>query len=97
MGRSSDADQSEWRKEYEISEFLKENGTIGFVAPSFGCGDGALQSAFDNALKKFRDLGYQLKLGPNCYAARGVGISNTPENCGKEINEAVIRPDRRMC
>ena len=74
-------------------EFLKENGTIGFVAPSFGAATEPYRSAFDNALKKFHALGYRTKLGPNCYASDGVGISSTPENCGKEINEAVTSPD----
>ncbi len=74
-------------------EFLKENGTIGFVAPSFGAATEPFRSAFDNALKKFHALGYRTKLGPNCYASDGVGISSTPENCGKEINEAVTSPD----
>ena len=32
-------------------------------------------------------MGYRLDLGPNCYAQEGVGISNTPEKCGKELNE----------
>ena len=32
-------------------EFLKENGTIGFVAPSFGAATEPYRSAFVNALK----------------------------------------------
>lgn len=74
-------------------EFLKENGAIGFVAPSFGAATEPYRSAFDNALKKFHALGYQTKLGPNCYASDGVGISSTPENCGREINEAMTASD----
>ena len=37
-------------------EFLKENGAIGFVAPSFGAATEPYRSAFDNALKKFHAL-----------------------------------------
>jgi len=44
-------------------------------------------SAFGNAQKKFREMGYQLQLGPNCYAGDGIGISNTPEKCGQELTE----------
>lgn len=67
--------------------FLQKNGTIGFVAPSFGCNTEPYRSAFDNAQKKFAEMGYSLDLGPNCYAGSGIGISNTPEACGKELTE----------
>ncbi|MCM1134529.1 MAG: LD-carboxypeptidase [Clostridium sp.] len=68
-------------------EFLKENGVIGLVAPSFGCETEPYRTAFDNALKKWRAMGYKLDLGPNCYAGEGIGISNTPEKCGRELTE----------
>lgn len=67
--------------------FLKDNGTIGFVAPSCGCATEPYRSAFDNAQKKWRKMGYQMKLGPNCYAGDGVGISSTPQACGQELTE----------
>lgn len=67
--------------------FLKENGTIGFVAPSFGCNIEPYKTAFENALKKFKSMGYHVRLGPNCYAGEGIGISNTPMKCAAEINE----------
>ena len=67
-------------------EFLKENGTIGFVAPSFGCATEPYISRFDSALDKFRALGHGIELGPNCREAKGIGISNTPLKCGEEIN-----------
>ena len=66
---------------------LPAGGTIGFVAPSFGCATEPYISAFKNALKKFEADGYQTKLGPNCYASDGIGISSTPENCGIELTE----------
>ncbi len=69
-------------------EFLKENGTIGFVAPSFGCATEPYISRFDSALKKFGAMGHGLLLGPNCREAKGIGISNTPEKCGEELNSA---------
>lgn len=67
--------------------FLSEHGTIGFVAPSFGCSMEPYYTAFLNAQKKFRELGHELKLGPNCYASQGIGISNTPKACGEELTE----------
>lgn len=68
-------------------EFLKENGTIGFVAPSFGCAIEPYHTAFKNALKKWESLGFGIDLGPNCFENKGIGISNDPALCGKELNE----------
>ena len=67
--------------------FLKEKGTIGFVAPSFGCAIEPYHSAFLHALKKWEEMGYQTHLGPNCFASKGIGISNEPSLCGQELNE----------
>ncbi len=68
-------------------KFLQEKGTIGFVAPSFGCNAEPYKTAFHSALEKFAALGHGLDLGPNCYEGKGIGISNTPEACGKELTE----------
>ena len=68
-------------------KFLPVNGTIGFVAPSFGCSIEPYHTAFLNAQKKFTGLGHRLELGPNCYASEGIGISSTPEACGAELTE----------
>lgn len=69
-------------------EFLKESGTIGFVAPSFGCNIEPYKSGFDSAQKRFEKLGYRMEIGPNCYKGCGIGISNTPQKCAEELNEA---------
>lgn len=71
-------------------EFLPQGGTIGFIAPSFGCAAEPYKAAFDNAQHKMKELGYQLLLGPNCYEEKGVGISNTPEKCGQEVMEMFL-------
>lgn len=68
-------------------KFIKEKDTIGFVAPSFGCNIEPYRSAFDSACRKFQKLGYQLDFGPNCFAREGIGISSTPEKCGRELTE----------
>ncbi len=68
-------------------EFLSENGTIGFAAPSFGCASEPYKSAFDHALDRFRSMGYRTIEGPNCRVERGIGISNAPELCGAELND----------
>lgn len=76
---------TERRKTMKYPKFLPENGTIGFAAPSFGCATEPYHTAFLNAQKKWKAMGYQLDLGPNCYADNGIGISNTPQACGKEL------------
>ena len=68
-------------------EFLQPGGSIGFVAPSFGCDTEPYKSQFARALQHFEEMGYRTVLGPNCYASAGIGKSNTPELCGAEINE----------
>lgn len=68
-------------------EFLPKNGTIGFVAPSFGCNIEPYKTAFANTRKIFQEAGYSTDLGPNCYKGDGIGISSTPEACGKELTE----------
>ena len=64
---------------------LPAGGTIGFIAPSFGCAIEPYKTAFDHALKKWESMGYRTLLGPNCYAGDGVGISTAPERCGQEV------------
>lgn len=67
--------------------FLKENDTIGFPAPSFGCASEPYKTGFRYALKRFQDMGYGVKPGPNAGVELGIGISNLPEKCGAEIND----------
>lgn len=67
-------------------DFLREGGTIGFVAPSFGCATEPYRSAFTHALNRFQKLGFNVVTGPNCFADQGIGISNTPRACGGELN-----------
>ena len=74
-------------------EFLKENGTIGFVAPSFGCSTEPYRTAFNHALDKWKKEGYGIDIGPNCYENSGVGISNTPEKCAEELTEWYCRKE----
>ena len=68
-------------------KFLPENGTIGFVAPSYGCNIEPYKTAFESALVTFESMGYHTELGPNCFEGCGIGISNTPQKCGEELQE----------
>ena len=68
-------------------KFLEQGGTIGFLAPAFGCSTQPYKDAFDHSLTKWQGMGFKTLLGPNCYAGDGVGISTTPEKCGAEVGE----------
>ncbi len=68
-------------------EFLEEGGRIGCIAPSFGCAREPYASLFSRALETFGSAGYRTVCGPNVRAELGVGKSNSPEACGREINE----------
>ena len=72
-------------------KFLQQNGTIAFVAPSFGCATEPYKSGFLRAQEKWKKQGFQLELGPNCYVEQGVGISNAPDQCGEELTEYYCR------
>ena len=48
-------------------EFLKENGTIEYVAPSFPVFDQPYTDLYDSAKAKFEALGYQTKEGENIH------------------------------
>ena len=67
-------------------EFLREGGTIGFIAPSFGSVMQPYASLFESAVKYFESIGYKTVEGPNCHADCGIGKSNTASECGSEIN-----------
>lgn len=74
-------------------EFLKPDGTIGFIAPAFGCAIEPYKTAFAEAHKKLSDKGYALKDGPNVYRSDGVGISAHPKACAKELMDAYEDPE----
>lgn len=71
-------------------KFLQRSGSIGFIAPSFGCTIEPYRTLFMHAMDKLEDQGYKLVLGPNCFAGCGVGKSNTPEACAEEVNDFFI-------
>ena len=50
----------------------------------------AIQVRVCKCTEKWKEMGYQLDLGPNCYAEHGIGISAAPEECGKELTEYYV-------
>ena len=77
-------------------KFITNGGTIGLVAPSFGCADEPYKSCMDAAIERFTGMGYTLVEGPNCRRNDGIGISSTPENCGKELTDFYCSGDNDM-
>jgi muramoyltetrapeptide carboxypeptidase LdcA involved in peptidoglycan recycling len=73
--------------EMRYPDFLEKNGTIGFVAPSFGCATEPYISAFDSAVEYFRNDGKNVQFGCNVYEDSGIGISSSPQNCGRELTD----------
>ena len=80
-------------------KFIKEGDRIGFPAPSFGCNIEPYSSQFDAALEYLKDKGFKLNPGPNSKEGLGIGISNTPENCAKELTDMFLDPaiDALIC
>ena len=76
--------------------FLSEGQTIGFVAPSFGAAAEPYHSAFLNAVKKLEALGYHAKLGPNVFSDTGIGISASPQACGKELESFYLSSENQI-
>lgn len=76
--------------------FIKDKGTIGLVAPSFGCSDEPYKSCMDAAIERFKGMGYNIVEGPNCRRNDGIGISSTPANCGAELTEYYASTDNDM-
>lgn len=71
-------------------EFIKKGDKIAFVAPAFGCNAEPYKSAFENFHRILDQKGYSMELGPNCYKDDGIGISTTPQKCGRELEEYYI-------
>lgn len=68
-------------------KYIKENDTIGFVSPSFGCGTEPYISAFENAKARLKERGYNADVGYNCYKTDGIGRSTNARDCAKEFME----------
>lgn len=77
----------------KYGKHLQDGGTIGFIAPSFGCNTEPYKSCFDASKEKWHDLGFLTLDGPNAYEGSGLGISNTPEKCAAEFEEWYQRKD----
>ena len=70
-----------------------KNKTIGVVAPSFGATISPYKERLDKAISVFKELGYNVILGPNCRLDLGYASSNTKELRTKEIMDMWDKAD----
>ena len=60
-------------------EFLKEKGTIGYVAPSFGVTGQPYTDQYFEAKRKFEEMGYTVVEGPNVHKMEKVASASAKE------------------
>lgn len=78
--------------------YLKENGTIALVAPSFGCAADPYKTRLETAIKNFEDDGFRLIQGENIVLSRHKVRSNSARKCAKEFMENYLnRPAEDEC
>ncbi len=75
---------------------LRKGDRIDFVAPSFGVTTEPYATRFEASLRHFEKLGYELNVFPNVYKNEGIAGSASPEERGKEINEAFASPSKAV-
>lgn len=73
--------------------YLKENGTIALVAPSFGCASDPYKTRLEAAIANFKADGFRLIEGENIFLSRHKVRSNTARKCAKEFMEHYLSPD----
>ncbi len=67
---------------------LEKGDEIAFVAPSFGVSTEPYASRMEASLINLKKQGFTARVYPNVYKDEGVAASVSPEERGKEINEA---------
>jgi muramoyltetrapeptide carboxypeptidase LdcA involved in peptidoglycan recycling len=69
-------------------KFLNDNSKLYFVAPSFGCTTFPYEERLLKAMRELEVLGYQIKLGKNCFKSEGIFASASPMERAEEFMEA---------
>lgn len=68
--------------------YLKENGKISLVAPSFGCTTEPYQTRLKIAIDNLKQDGFTISEGVNIFASKHKIRSNTARKCAEEFMEA---------
>ena len=69
-------------------KFINNNSKLYFVAPSFGCTTFPYEERLLKAMRELEALGYQIKLGKNCFKSEGIVASASKEERGEEFMDA---------
>jgi len=64
---------------------IKKGDKIGIIAPSFGAGSSPYKDRLERSVERLEQEGFGVVCGPNAYLSEGLGKSNTPQLCAKEI------------
>lgn len=67
---------------------ITKTAKITLVAPSFGCTTEPYLTRLNEAIKIFKELGFQVVEGENIFKEDGIASSNTPEERAKEFMKA---------
>ena len=67
---------------------ITKTAKITLVAPSFGCTTEPYLTRLNEAIKIFKELGFQVVDGENIFKEDGIASSNTPEERAKEFMKA---------
>jgi len=68
-------------------ENIKKGNAIAFVAPSYGANIEPYKSLVPASKHCLENMGFKVEYGPNAFLGEGVGISNTPFACAKELTD----------
>lgn len=79
----------------KFPEFLKKGDTIGLVAPSVGIKIEPYKSRFENAVKVFKKLGFNLKFCPSIYECKKMRSANGKTRA-KEFMDMYLDDDVKM-
>ena len=74
-------------------EPLKKNGTIGLVAPSYGCATEPYITRLEAALREAARLGFSVTEAPHVRLDEAFGRSGPADVLGEELNRAYLSPD----
>lgn len=72
--------------------YLPKKGTIGLVAPSFGCVIEPYNTRLKYAIKNFKKTGYKVYEGENIFLSKGHLRSNKARLCAKEFMSQYENP-----
>lgn len=71
-------------------EFLRDGGTIGLVAPSFGCSFDPYKTRFEAAKNKLSTMGFNFIEAPHVQMNEGLGKSGPEDILGREFNNVYL-------